>query len=368
MANILVIDDDKDIQRLLEFALKRAGHSVDTAFDGQQGLSFAESSQPDLIVCDVMMPKMTGYEFCRQARSKSVLKHTPIIVFSARFQPIDKQTALEAGATDYLSKSTAPDALVKRITELLPEKPAGATVQGMIGVFSLRGGAGVTSLSVNLALAVAQAQNAPASLIDLATVSGHAALMMGLRPSSNVSQLLSTMENDLSPESIKQFFIQHKSGVQLLASPLTFAEELSPDNDKFLRLLNGLKSSFAVSLLDVPHLLAPHFSPALQLLDKVLLVVSTDMPAVQSTAVALQGLLKLGLADNKINLVVNQTSPHNALPIEIIQKAVKRSILAAIPYDPNMIKAINGGQPLVLSQPQSPAAQAISQLAAKLFS
>lgn len=366
MANILVIDDDKDIQRLLEYALKRAGHTVDAAFDGQQGLSYAEATKPDLIVCDVMMPKMTGYEFCRQARSKPNLRHTPIIVFSARFQPIDKQTALEAGATDYLSKSTAPDTLVKRITDLLPD--ASLTVnQGIIGIFSLRGGVGVTSLSVNLTLALAQTQQVATSFIDLAPVSGHAALMLGLRPTSNVSKLLQSMDSELSLAAIKQFFIQHKSGVQLLASPLTFAEELSPDSAALLRLLNGLKSNFGISVLDVPRLLASHFAPILSLLDKVVLVISPDMPAIQSTVVALQGLLKSGILDSKINLVVNQITPQNALPVDVIQKTIKRPVMAAIPFDPNMVKAVNAGQPLVLSQPQSPAAQAINQLAGKIL-
>ena len=98
MANILVIDDDKNILRLLEFTLKRAGHTIVTCVDGMQGLAQAEAQKPDLIVADVMMPNMTGYEFCKQARGKPTLKETPIIVFSARFQPIDKQTALKAGA------------------------------------------------------------------------------------------------------------------------------------------------------------------------------------------------------------------------------------------------------------------------------
>lgn len=367
MADILVIDDDKDILRLLEFALKRAGHTVGTAFDGQQGLSHAEIREPDLIVCDVMMPKMTGYEFCRQARANPKLKNTPIIVFSARFQPIDKQTALEAGATDYLSKSTAPDVLVKRITDLLPQnKPA--TAEGMIGLFSLRGGVGVTSLSVNLSIALAKTYNVTTAIVDLAPLSGHAALMMGLRPTNSVSKLLSTVGDDLSSKAVENFFIQHQSGVQLLASPPAFAEQLFPDRPSLLNLLNNLKSGFSLTVLDVPHLLEPHFSPILQLLDKVLLVLSTDMPSVQSAAVALQGLVKLGLPDSKIMLVVNQVGQAHAVPLEIIQKAVKRPVSTIIPFDPSMTRAVNSGRPLLLSNPQSPAAKAIGQLAVSLFS
>ena len=123
MANILVIDDDRDILRLLEFALNRAGHDVIIASDGQQGLAELEAQKPDLIVADIMMPKMTGYDFCKQVRASSGAVDIPIIIFSARFQPVDKQTALQAGATDYLPKSISPDALVKRIEELLSGAP-----------------------------------------------------------------------------------------------------------------------------------------------------------------------------------------------------------------------------------------------------
>jgi CheY-like chemotaxis protein/MinD-like ATPase involved in chromosome partitioning or flagellar assembly len=367
MANILVIDDDKDIQRLLEFALKRAGHTVDMAYDGEQGLAHAKEYQPDLIVCDVMMPKMTGYEFCHQARASSTLKHTPIIVFSARFQPIDKQTALEAGATDYMSKSTAPDTLVARVTELLPTKKP-KTAAGMIAVFSLRGGVGATSLSVNLSAAMAKLHNVPVSLVDLVALSGHAALMMGLRPTKNIAKLLASTNDNFSPEIANEFLIKHQSGVQLLASPLAHEEQLSADIDaQLLPLLTGLKSSSAITILDAPHLLESHYSPVLPLIDKVLLVISTDMPSVQSAAIALQGLLKLGVAQGKIMLIVNQVAQLNALPVEVIQKAVKRPVMATIPFDPNMTRAINAGRPLFLVNAESPASIAINQMAGKIL-
>src|SRR5512147_47534 len=137
MANILVVDDDKNILRLLEFALKRAGHTVTTCEDGLQGFARVQAQPPDLIVADVMMPKMTGYEFCKQVRAKLGLTEIPIIMFSARFQPIDKQTALDAGATDYLSKNTSPDVLISRINELLPSQQPAPTTQTAVGLFSL---------------------------------------------------------------------------------------------------------------------------------------------------------------------------------------------------------------------------------------
>jgi len=360
MANILVVDDDRDILRLLEFTLKRVGHIVITAPNGEIGLAETKAQKPDLIVCDIMMPKMTGYDFCKQVRADPNVEHIPIIMFSARFQPIDKQTALDAGATDYLPKSTAPDALVNRINELLPhtsKKPA----QGTIGLFSLRGGAGTTSLAVNLSIALTLTQKTDVALVDLAIHGGHTAVMLGMRPASNFSQAATAVKNGADPAAVKSHFMKHSSGIELLASPPNFVQT-SLDNS-LLKMLNGLASIYPITVLDVPHILEPNFSPILQMVDTLILVLTTDMPSLQSTALALQGLQKLGIPDNKIELVVNQITPANSLPTDTIQKALKRPIRAVIPFEADMVKAINSGKPMLLIAPQSPATAAIGQLA-----
>jgi len=370
MANILVIDDDKDIQRLLEFALKRAGHTSDAAYDGEEGLAIAERYEPDLIVCDIMMPKMTGYEFCRRARAIPALRDTPIIIFSARFQPIDRQTALDAGATDYMAKSTAPDVLVDRIAELLPsKKPTAPATTSMYAVFSLRGGAGVSSIAVNLALALAQIKKTNPILTDLTGFGGHAALLLGLRPASTMSQLLAgnnSESTEFTMETVKQYAVQHPSGVQLLASTPVFGQPFSDHKGQISELLTVLKSGAEVTVLDTHLLLENQLAAARQLLDRVLLVTAPDLPSVQSTAIALQGLIKLGVPDNKISTVVNQVNPENALPLATIQKVIRRRVAAVIPFDPEMAKSANTGKPLQLANPQSPAAQAIAKLAQKL--
>lgn len=363
MANILVIDDDKNILRLLEFSLKRAGHTVIMREDGLQGLAQVQAQPPDLIVADVMMPKMTGYEFCKQVRTKLGLTETPIIMFSARFQPIDKQTALDAGATDYMSKSTSPDMLISRINELLPTQQPALTTQAAIGLFSLRGGTGVTSLAVNLALALTLTKKTPTALVDLTPLGGHAALMLGLRPTSSVADTLFAAKDKVDLETVKSHLIQHSTGVQLLASALNYDHLLHLNDQRLEQLVTVLRSSFTQTILDVPHLLEPRFEPTWQLLDKIALVLSPDMPSLQSVAMALQGLLRLGVADTKIVLVVNNILPQGGLPLEIIQKTVRRPILTSIPYEPEMIKAVNSGKPLLLSSPQSPAAIAIIKLA-----
>jgi DNA-binding response OmpR family regulator len=365
MAKILIVDDDPDILRLLEFSLQRTGHTVLISKDGIQGLDQVDREQPDLIVADVMMPNMTGYDFCRQVRAKPEAQETPIIVFSARFQPVDKQTALQAGATDYLPKTHSPDALVARIQELLPATAATVTTKS-IGFFSLRGGSGVTSLAINTALALAGTQKREIAVVDLAKMGGHAALLLGLRPSSSIARILATVREGITLEAIKPHLIQHQTGIQLLASAPAYDQQL-PFTDDLSRLVRILKSEFSFTVFDIAgSTLNSSLTGILTHLDKIGLILTPDMPSLQSTAIALQGLTRLGVPESKVVLIVNQVMAQGNLPLEILQKAVKRPIGATIPFEPEMIKAVNRGRPLLLSSPKSAGAAAIAKLAETL--
>ena len=369
MAHILVIDDDRDILRLLEVALVRAGHEVTVAIDGQQGLAEALARRPDLVVADVMMPRMTGYDFCRNVRANPDLAEVPIIIFSARFQPIDKETAMEAGASDYLPKTLSPEALIQRVNELLPASgttPARAG-HALIGLFSQRGGAGVTSLAVNVAVAVARSRpNQPVVLADLAPVGGHAALLLGLRPTGSVAQILSNSGGNFTMGSLKPHLLRHSSGVYLLPSALSYDHPLALTDNRLFHLMSTLKNSIPLTILDFPPILGPVNTSLLRSLDKLVLVLSGDMPALQSGVMALQNLIRLGVTESQIILVVNFTAPQGMLPPEAVQKALKRPVLLSIPYDPEMVKSVNSGKPLLLSAPQSPAARTITRLAHEL--
>jgi CheY-like chemotaxis protein/MinD-like ATPase involved in chromosome partitioning or flagellar assembly len=366
MAKILIIDDDQDILRLLEFTLKRVGHQVTAATDGVHGLEMVEADKPDLVVADVMMPRMTGYEFCKRVRARPGAGDIPIIVFSARFQPIDKQTALQAGATDYLPKSTSPDILIKRIKELLPASETGDSGNLVIGFFSLKGGAGVTTLAANTAMALAMVKKAAVALVDMAQVGGHTALLLGLRPSSHLAGALASAKL-LSTDSLKPHIIEHKTGVHLLASALSFEHQFSDHSSQLGNLMTVLKNNYSFSVLDMSRLpLAEHTAAIWQNLDKVALVLSPDMPSLQSTAMGLQGLAWLGVPPQKIALVVNQTMVQPPLTLETIIKAVKRPVAAAIPFEPEIIKAANNSKPLLLSSQKSPGAAAIARLASIL--
>ncbi|MFW6042373.1 MAG: response regulator transcription factor [Chloroflexota bacterium] len=121
MAKILIAEDDQDIRELVTITLQFNGHEVVSAVDGAQAVEKAESESFDLILMDVRMPRMTGYEACRLLREMESTREIPIIFLSAKGQEAEIQAGLQAGATQYILKPFAPDVLANRIESVLAE-------------------------------------------------------------------------------------------------------------------------------------------------------------------------------------------------------------------------------------------------------
>ncbi|MCE1254655.1 MAG: response regulator [Anaerolineae bacterium] len=121
MAKILIADDEKDIRDLISFTLKFAGYEVVAFGDGQEALDAVPREMPDLILLDVRMPRMTGYEACQKIKQDERIQHIPVVFLSAKGQEAEIQTGLNMGATEYLLKPFAPDELISSVRELLRE-------------------------------------------------------------------------------------------------------------------------------------------------------------------------------------------------------------------------------------------------------
>ena len=101
---ILIVDDEKDIVETLKFILESEGYDCVVAYDGEETLSLAKNENPDLIVLDVMLPKINGYKVCRLLKFDSKYKHIPILMVTARTQAEDKIIGEETGANEYITK------------------------------------------------------------------------------------------------------------------------------------------------------------------------------------------------------------------------------------------------------------------------
>ena len=116
---ILVVDDEIYIVHILDFSLGMEGYEVLTALDGEQAVEKARAERPDLIVLDIMMPKLDGYETCKILKAGDDTTNIPVILLSAKGRNVDQKIGFEVGADDYITKPFSPRKLVERINALL---------------------------------------------------------------------------------------------------------------------------------------------------------------------------------------------------------------------------------------------------------
>lgn len=119
MAKILIAEDERDIRDLVAFTLRFAGHEVIAATNGEEAVDLAPKINPDLILMDVRMPRMTGYEACKIMKTMPGIRDVPVVFLTARGQESEIQQGLGAGAEEYLLKPFAPDQLTERVKAIL---------------------------------------------------------------------------------------------------------------------------------------------------------------------------------------------------------------------------------------------------------
>ena len=118
---ILIAEDERDIRDLITFTLQFAGYEVAAASNGEEAVKLAQQEVPDLILMDVRMPRMTGYEACAAIKAIDKLKNIPVIFLSAKGQDSEIQTGMQVGAVEYMLKPFAPDQLTQRIQTILAQ-------------------------------------------------------------------------------------------------------------------------------------------------------------------------------------------------------------------------------------------------------
>lgn len=116
---ILVVDDEINITQILQFSIGAEGYEVITAQNGEEAIDKARREQPDLIILDIMMPRIDGYEACRILKANPMTKNIPVVLLTAKGRDIDKRLGREVGAIDYIVKPFSPNKLIDKIHKLL---------------------------------------------------------------------------------------------------------------------------------------------------------------------------------------------------------------------------------------------------------
>jgi CheY-like chemotaxis protein len=364
MARVLIIDDDVELLEMMRLALeRRLSVQTQVSADGEEGLAMALADPPDLVIVDVMMPSVDGYEICRRLRAESPTTSVPILIHTGRVQPVDRRTAMEAGADEYLAKPATVTQLLDRITVMLSRTPAGipSLLLGNIVLLSLRGGVGVTTLAVNFAAALAEMTEGETCILDLCPSSGHVALQLGLRPEPNWGGLIGSEQLDAG--AVGACLLEHESGLRVLASPAIPTIGPSVSRVTIQTVIGILQRQFALLVVDTPSVLNLATMTALDAATAVGLVVSAEHQSIQTTLGTLKALKPWA---DKTHVILNQITPSVHWPTGAVQRVLGRAPVGVIPFDPNQAEALREGKPLALHNHRAALAVAVRDVAVDL--
>jgi pilus assembly protein CpaE len=357
---ILVVDDSAMNLKLVVASLAPAGYEIVTAQNGREALLRAETLLPDMIILDVQMPEMNGYEACRRLRRNPHFSMRPIMILTANNSLEERVRGLEAGADDYMAKPFEAAELQARVKALLrrfvPNAVTPITTQGkVISAFSLRGGVGVSTIAINLAAGLAQIWEQPAALVDMVLTSGQSALMFNLPLRTTWADLAAVPSEDIDYELVERRMLAHPSGVHVLAAAPRPEQSELITADKVASVLGHLRDHFSYVVIDLPHDFRETTLTALDASDQVLAVLAPEIASVSAAACMLDVFDQIGYSREKVNLVLNATFDRGALARKDIEATLKMPISTVIPFaHDHFVNALNRGVPPVIEMPGKP--------------
>jgi DNA-binding response OmpR family regulator len=305
---ILIIDDDIDTLKLVGLMLERQGYEIAVASNGQMGLTRASTERPSLILLDVMMPDLDGYEVTRQLRSDPGLAHIPIIMFTAKTMVDDKVAGFEAGVDDYLTKPAHPAELTAHVRAVLARTQQTPSEQAdrakIIGFLGARGGVGTTTLALNISVALQQADQ-DVILAELNPGKGSLGLNLNIRDQHGLKTLLSRSLKDIHLRSVESEIVSHRSGIRVLLSSYQPDEtNLEKAVHQMESILKNLTAMSTAVLVDLGTGIRPYTKTILNLCDHIIFVVEPIYPTNVIARSLLEDLETKGIPKHKISLAL----------------------------------------------------------------
>jgi CheY-like chemotaxis protein/MinD-like ATPase involved in chromosome partitioning or flagellar assembly len=354
---ILIVDDDLDSLKLIGLMLQRHGYEVMAANAGNQALTKAASDHPDLIILDVMMPDMDGYEVCRRLRGNQNTRGIPIIMFTAKTLVDDKVAGFEAGADDYLTKPTHPAELASRVKAILARnagKRRPAPTRGMtIGVIGAKGGVGTTTLALNAAAALVMAGENPV-VADFRLGSGSMSLMLGVDNATGMANVLSKAATEIQPTLIEKEIVTHSSTLRaLLSSTKPQETQIKYSVETAVAVVNNLRTLGRPAIFDLGSGYSTTLGRLQLEMDQVILVVDPYHITLAMARELIQELESANTSTNRIHVVVVNRSPFN-VPWNEVENFIGRELRAIISDAPELVyQATRATVPMVILQPNA---------------
>jgi pilus assembly protein CpaE len=363
MKRLLIVEDESIYQKMVFHAVEPLEFEIEVVDSGEKAEAAANRRTPNLIITDVLMPGMNGYELIRRLRRNSRFANTPVLILTGQSELSDKLEAFEAGADDFMTKPFEPAELLARISVLLRRSEALSELQQqssellkpkaqVLAVHSLRGGVGCSSLAINLGIALAKTRSKTALLVDMVLIAGQIALMLNQPLKRTWADIAHVSPEELDWDAIQTIIGKHDSGVHLIAAPTypSEAELLTPQ--LFDKAFHILRANFDYLVVDLPHDFSIPSLYVLDVADWIVALMAPELASVRAVAAALDTYRKLEYSPEKIKLVLNWMFERKGIRRKNIEMALKWPIELVIPYTQDLfVEAINHGKPLVYDKP-----------------
>ncbi|MCP4424580.1 MAG: response regulator/pilus assembly protein [Chloroflexi bacterium] len=330
---VLIIDDEFPVRYLVEHQLRRNGFEAISAKDGPSGIQAAHTHKPDLIVLDIMMPNMNGFEVCQEIRNAPSIASIPVIFLTACMTRKHKLRAFEIGADDYLVKPFQPDELLAHITAVLRRASEPLSDDSgdksdspgkIVSLFSPKGGVGTTTIAVQLSEAMVIREGRPVVLIDLDLPLGGIAPMLNLYSQRHIVDLLNYRPDEIALPLVKQYTQRHRNNLLVIPTPTNLINPgKMPSPASLEPALDTLKDAGYQIILDLGSTLSKITVEALRLSDLVYVITSGQPVANKLHNAFMDSASKLGLQPRQLLPVINEL--HGAVDkIELSRVPVAR--------------------------------------------
>lgn len=371
---ILIIDDDVDTLRLVGIMLQRQGYEISAASNGTQGLAKALEERPNLILLDVMMPDMDGYEVTRRLRKNPVTVSIPILMFTAKTQLDDKVIGFEVGADDYLTKPTHPTELQAHVKVLLARQKdvteivtsSKEHVGYVVGVLSARGGLGVSSVAANLAAGLYNRTQADVILAEFTPGQGTLGMDLGAPNQKGLTELLEGTTAEVTREKVKSLLVSHNSGLKLmLASENPRDVTLNSKVPNYEAIVAQLSTLGRFVILDMGNGLPVYVQKLLPMCTERIIVVEGVPGSIQHTRLLIDEIVNLKVDRKTINVVLNNRMRTEAqMQLNQVQEQLGHSVAATLTPAPEaFLQATRLQTPVVVGQPTNMTSQQFLKLA-----
>jgi pilus assembly protein CpaE len=371
---ILIVDDDIDTLHLVGMMLQRQGYQIVASNTGRQALALMQTERPDLVILDIMMPEMDGYEVARQIRANPAINGTPIIMFTAKAQTADKVSGYEAGADDYITKPTLPrelfahvKAALERNRKVQKEQPSQPARQAhVVGILSARGGLGNSTLAMNLGLSLFKRTKQQVVIAELRPGEGTIGLELESPQLGGLTRLLAKRPAEITPDEVKNEIQEHPSGLRFLPASYNPQDaQLMQCVESIGQVARFLSQADGFLLLDLGPGIPASTAKILSLCNELIVVLESHPITILRTKALIDELVQKGIPAESIFPVVNNRSRSDGQPnMEQTQEQLGREIAVCFNASPELIaQAIQKSMPVVSLQPESSFSQQVNQLA-----